>query len=57
MEITQKNCRIVDEIIEILSKEKCTVEDAQDILNTVVKEIRQSSTVQVTRKLLKVYYD
>lgn len=51
MEVTKKNCEIADKIIEILVNEKCTVEEAQDILNTVTREIRRSSTVQMGKKL------
>ena len=57
MRISEKNCRIVDRIIELLAEEKCTVEDAQDILSTVAREVRKTSTVQIGKKLSKIYYN
>lgn len=56
MQITEKNCRIADKIIEILANEKCTVEDGKEILSTISREIEKSSTVQVGKKFSKVYY-
>lgn len=57
MQVTEKNCKVADEIIEILVNEKCTVEDAQDILTEVSREIRRTSTVQSGKKISKEYYD
>ena len=57
MEVTEKNCRVADRIIEILVEEKCTVEDSQDILSEVSREIRRSSTVQMGRKFSSVYHE
>lgn len=57
MQVTEKNCRVADEIIKILVNEKCTVEDAQDILTEVSREIRRTSTVQSGKKFSKVYHD
>lgn len=57
MQATEKNCRVADKIIEILVDEKCTVEDAQDILMEVSREIRRTSIVQSGEKLSKVYHD
>ena len=53
MEVTEKNCRVADKIIEILVNEKCTVEETQDILSEVTRGVRRTSTVQVGRKILK----
>lgn len=55
MEITEKNCRVADQIIEILVNEKCTVEETQDILSEVTREVRRTSTVQAGRKFSRVY--
>ena len=41
LEVTEKNCRVADKIIEILVNEKCTVEETQDILSEVTREVRQ----------------
>lgn len=57
MEITEKNCRVADKIIEILVDEKCTVEETQDILSAVTREVRRTSTVQMGIKFSKAYYD
>lgn len=57
MEVTEKNCRVADKIIEILVDEKCTVEEAQDILTTVAREVRRTSTVQMGIKFSKAYHD
>ena len=57
MEVTEKNCRVADKIIEILVNEKCTVEETQDILSEVTREVRRTSTVQAGRKLSKVYHN
>lgn len=57
MQVTEKNCRVADKIIEVLVDEKCTVEDAQDILTEVSREIRRTSTVQSGKKFSKVYHD
>ena len=57
MEVTEKNCRVADKIIEILVNEKCTVEETQDILSEVTREVRRTSTVQVGRKFSKVYHE
>ena len=56
MEITEKKCRLVDKIIEVLVEEKCTVEDAQEVLEGASREIRRSSTVQIGQKLSTIYY-
>lgn len=53
MEVTEKNCRVADKIIEILVNEKCTVEETQDILNEVTREVRRTSTVQARETLMK----
>lgn len=53
MQITEKNCRIADNIMEILENEKCTVEESQEILNCVSAEIRKSSTVQIRETFMK----
>lgn len=55
MEITEKNCRVADKITEILVNEKCTVEEAQDILTEVAREARKNSTVQMGKGLSKEY--
>lgn len=57
MEVTEKNCRVADKIIEILANEKCTVEETQDILSEVTREVRRASTVQIGRKFSKVYHE
>lgn len=57
MEATKKNCKVADEIIEILVNEKCTVEEAQDILSEVAREVRRSSTVQAGRKFSEIYHE
>ncbi len=56
MEITKKNCKIADKIIQMLAEEKCTVEETQDILNAVMREIKRSSTVQIGKKFSEVYH-
>lgn len=53
MEVTEKNCRVADNIIEILVHEKCTVEETQDILNEVTREVRRTSTVQAGETFMK----
>lgn len=53
MQVTEKNCRIADKIVKILADEKCTVEESQEILNSVSLEIRKSSTVQIGETLTK----
>ena len=53
MEVTEKNCRVADKIIEILVNEKCTVEETQDILNEVTREVRRTSTVQARETFMK----
>lgn len=57
MEVTEKNCKVADRIIEILVDEKCTVEEAQEILSEVAREIRRTSTVQAGRKFSNVYHE
>lgn len=57
VQVTEKNCKVADKIMEILVDEKCTVEDAQDILSTVAREVRRTSTVQMGEKLSKIYHD
>lgn len=56
MEISKKNCKIADKIIQVLAEEKCTVEETQDILNAVIREIKRSSTVQIGKKFSEVYH-
>lgn len=56
MEITKKNCKIADKIIQMLAEEKCTVEETQDILSAVTREIKRSSTVQIGKKFSEVYH-
>ena len=46
MEFTEKNLRIADEIVGVLTKEKCTVAQEEGILNEVSKGIRRCGTVQ-----------
>ena len=46
MEFTEKNLRIADEIVGVLTKEKCTVAQAEGIVNEVSKGIRRCGTVQ-----------
>lgn len=55
IQITEKNCRIADEIMEILAEEKCTVEESQEILSSVSAEIRKSSTVQIRETFMKKF--
>lgn len=57
MQVTQKNCKIADAIIEIFANEKCTVEESQEILNSVSIEIRRSSTVQVKETFTNRFKD
>lgn len=57
MNITKKNCRVADRVIEILVDEKCTVDETQEILDTVTREVRRTSTVQMGRKFLQAYKD
>lgn len=57
LEVTEKNCRVADKVIEILVNEKCTVEETQDILSEVTREVRRTSTVQAGRKFSKVYHE
>lgn len=57
MQVSEKNCRIADKIIEVLAEERCTIEDAQDILSIVAREVRKTSIVQMGEKLSKIYYD
>ena len=53
IQITEKNCRIADEIMEIRADEKCTVEESQEILSSVSAEIRKSSTVQIRETFIE----
>lgn len=55
MEVTEKNCRVADEIMKILEKEKCTVEESSEILSAVSQEIRRSSTVQIREMFIKKF--
>lgn len=55
IQITEKNCRIADEIMEILAEEKCTVEESQEILSSVSAQIRKSSTVQIKETFTKKF--
>ena len=57
MELVEKNCRVADRIIEILVVEKCTVEEAQDVLSEVAREIRRTSTVQMGKKFSEAYHE
>ncbi len=57
MEVTEKNCRVADKIMEILVNEKCTVEETQDILSTITREVRRTSTVQMGKKFSKAYHE
>lgn len=57
MQVTEKNCRVADKVIDILVDEKCTVEEAQEILDEVVRKVRRTSTVQMGEKFSKVYHD
>jgi cell division GTPase FtsZ len=57
LEITEKNCRVADKIIEILVNEKCTIEETQDILSAVTREVRRTSTVQMGKKFSETYYE
>lgn len=56
MTITKKNCKVADKIIEILEDEKCTVEEARDILEAVAREIRRTSTVKRGKTFTEKYY-
>lgn len=55
MEVTEKNCRIADRIMEILANEKCTIEESQEILSDVSREIRKSSIVQIRESFMKKF--
>ncbi len=57
MEFTEKNCRVADRIMEILVEEECTVDAAQDILSSVARETRCSSTVQMGEKFSERCYE
>lgn len=57
METTEKNCRVADRIMEILANEKCTVENAQEILREVGREITRNTTVHLARKLSDTYHE
>ncbi len=57
MEVTEKNCRVADKIMEILVNEKCTVEETQDILSAITREVRRTSTVQMGKKFSKAYHE
>lgn len=57
VEITEMNCRVVNKIMEILADEKCTVENAQEILREVGREITRNATVHLTRKLSDTYHE
>ena len=57
MQVTEKNCRVADKVVDILVDEKCTVEEAQEILDEVVRKVRRTSTVQMGEKFSKVYHD
>ena len=57
MQVTEKNCKIADKIMEILESEKCTVEESQEILSSVSTEIRRSSTVQIREKFVQRFKD
>ncbi len=57
LEFTEKNCRVADRIMEILVEEECTVDAAQDILSSVARETRCSSTVQMGEKFSERCYE
>lgn len=46
MEFTKRNLKIADKIVDILVEEKCTVAQAEGILNEVSKGVRRCGTVQ-----------
>ena len=47
MNATKKNVRVADELIEILIKEKCTIQEAKSILYEISQGIEKTSMVQM----------
>lgn len=46
MEATRKNIKIVEKIIELLSEEKCTIDESTKILQYANNMIKETSMVQ-----------
>ena len=57
MNITEKNIKVADKILEILASEECSVMEAQDILYWIIKDIKHSSTVQIKETCKKRFSD
>ncbi len=57
MEATQKNYCIANKILELLAKENCTVQQADEILAFVARHIRATSAVQFARMRLADTFD
>lgn len=55
MRVTEKICKVADEIIKILVNEKCTVGEAKEILREVSQEVENSAIVQVGVSYKKKY--
>ncbi len=53
MYVNKKTIRVADKIVEILEVEKCTVQEAHDILYQIAEDIKTSSTVQMEEKYSK----
>ncbi len=55
MRITEKSLRAADKIVEILIAEKCTISEAEDILRSISRDIRASSTVQMKESYTELF--
>ncbi len=55
MRITEKSLRVADKIVEILIAEKCTISEAEDILRSISRDIRASSTVQMKESYTELF--
>lgn len=59
MELTEKNCRAADRIVEILLEENYTVDEALKVLKCVSWEIKKAPTkpVQKRKKFMESYQE
>lgn len=57
MYITEKNLRIADGIVGIFIAEKCTISETEDILYSILRDIRASSMVQMKESYSERFSD
>lgn len=57
MTISEENVRIAEQIVAILSENKCTVRQSEEILSFVGTTIRKTATVPPLTKELAAFFD